>query len=131
MATLEDLRRLSLALPGAHEVVYKGDPWFNVGKKTCALFTRGRAILKLERGHQELLFEVRPQTCAKCKVATGCWSWVELGDLGEGELGELILEAWSQIVPKKVSRPLAEAARGAQQATSHDPEGSGSNLVGS
>ena len=36
-ATLEDLSvALSLALPGAHEVTYKGDPWFNVGKKSSS-----------------------------------------------------------------------------------------------
>jgi hypothetical protein len=109
LATLEDLRRVSLALPGAEEVVYKGDPWFNVGKKTFALFTRGRAILKLDRGHQELLFEVRPETFEKCPVATVYWSWVELGHLDEAELGELVLEAWSQIVPKKVSRAYRAA----------------------
>lgn len=106
MAAVEDLRRLSLALPGAHEVTYKGDPWFNVGKKTFALFTDGRAIMKLDRGHQELLFEVRPETFQKCRVATVYWSWVALEHLDEDELGELVLEAWSQIVPKKVSRPV-------------------------
>ena len=113
MATLADLRRLDLALPGAHEVTYKGEPWFNVGKKTFALFTRGRAILKLDRGHQELLFEVRPETFEKCKVATVFWSWVVLERLDESELAELVLEAWSQIVPKKISRPHLEAAKAA------------------
>lgn len=111
MATLDDLRRLSLALPGAHEVTYKGDPWFNVGRKTFALQVRGRAILKLDKGHQELLFEVRPDTFAKCPVATLYWSYVELSHLDEAELAELVLEAWSQIVPKKISRPVIEAAR--------------------
>jgi hypothetical protein len=113
MASLDDLRRLSLALPGASEVLYRGDPWFNVGRKTFALFVNGRAILKLDRDHQEFLFEVRPQTFQKCKVATAYWSFVALGDLDEAELGELVLEAWAQIVPKKVSRPVLEAARGA------------------
>lgn len=111
MATVEDLRRLSLALPGAHEVTYKGDPWFNVDKKTFALFTDGRAIMKLDRGHQELLFEVRPQTFEKCKVATVHWAWVDLSHLDEAELGELVVEAWSQIVPKKVSRAVLAAAK--------------------
>jgi hypothetical protein len=111
MTSLADLRRLSLALPGAHEVTYKGDPWFNVGRKTFALFIRGRAILKLDRGHQELLFEVRPETFQKCPVATVYWSYVELAHLDEAELAELVREAWAQIVPKKVSRPLLEAAR--------------------
>ncbi|WP_297692841.1 MmcQ/YjbR family DNA-binding protein [Phenylobacterium sp.] len=111
MATLEDLRRLSLALPGAHEVTYKGEPWFNVGKKTFALHSNGRAIMKLDRGHQELLFEVRPETFSKCKVATTHWAYVELDHLDEAELAELVREAWSQIVPKKISRPLLAAAR--------------------
>jgi hypothetical protein len=106
MPTLDDLRRLSLALPGAHEVTYKGDPWFNVGRKTFALYIRGRAILKLDKGHQELLFEVRPETFQKCKVATVHWSYVELDHLDAAELAELVREAWANVVPKKVSRSL-------------------------
>jgi hypothetical protein len=83
-----------------------------VGKKTFALPADDgrRAILKLDRGHQELLFEIRPETFSRCKVATAYWSYVELGDLDEAELSALVLEAWSQIVPKKVSRPLLAAA---------------------
>jgi hypothetical protein len=113
MASLDDLRRLSLALPGAQEITYRGDPWFNVGRKTFALFVNGRAILKLDRAHQELLFEVRPETFSKCKVATAYWSFVELSRLETDELAELVLEAWAQIVPKKVSRPVLEAQKGA------------------
>lgn len=105
-ASVDDLRRLALALPGAHEVTYKGDPWFNVGKKTFALHLRGRAVLKLDKGHQELLFEIRPETFQKCPVATVYWSYVELDHLDETELADLVLEAWSSIVPKNVSKPL-------------------------
>ncbi|WP_296598238.1 MmcQ/YjbR family DNA-binding protein [Phenylobacterium sp.] len=109
MADIDDLRRLALALPGAHEVTYRGNPWFNVGKKTFALEIDGRAILKLDKGHQELLFEIRPETFSKCPVATVYWSYVELSHLDEAELSDLVLEAWAQIVPKKVSRPMLEA----------------------
>lgn len=77
-----------------------------MGKKTFALVQAGRAILKLDRGHQELLFEIRPETFSKCPVATVYWSYVELEHLDEPELDDLVVEAWSQIVPKKVSRPL-------------------------
>ena len=91
-------------------MTYRGNPWFNVGKKTFALVIDGRAILKLEKPHQELLFEIRPETFQKCKVATVYWSYVEIGNLDEAELAALLLEAWVQIVPKKVSRPVVEAA---------------------
>ena len=83
-----------------------------MGRKTFALKWGGRAVLKLDRGHQELLFEIRPETFQKCPVATVFWSYVALEDLDEQELEALVLEAWSQIVPKKVSRPVLEARQG-------------------
>lgn len=105
MASLEDLRRLALALPGAWEDSYRGEPWFQVGKKSFALRSKDRVILKLDREHQHFLFEVRPETFQPCKVGTGgVWSYVVLEDLDEEELADLVLEAWSAIVPKKVSR---------------------------
>lgn len=90
-------------------MTYKGNPWFNVGRKSFALAIDGRVILKLERGHQELLFEIRPETFSKCPVATVYWSYVEIDHLDEAELSDLVLEAWTQIVPKKVSRPVLQA----------------------
>jgi hypothetical protein len=66
-------------------------------------------VLKLDKAHQELLFEIRPETFQKCKVATVFWSYVELSHLDDAELADLVREAWSQIVPKKVSRPVFEA----------------------
>lgn len=82
-----------------------------MGKKTFALHMRGRTILKLDKAHQELLFEIRPETFAKCRVGTGYWSYVELGDLDEAELAALLLEGWASIVPKKISRPMLETAK--------------------
>jgi hypothetical protein len=82
-----------------------------VGKKTFALAIDGRVILKLDKGHQELLFEIRPDTFSKCPVATVYWAYVELAHLDDAELADLVREAWSQIVPKKISRPVLEAAR--------------------
>jgi hypothetical protein len=77
-----------------------------VGKKTFALHWNDRVILKLDKAHQELLFEIRPETFSKCKVATSYWSYVELERLEDEELAHLVREAWSQVVPKKVSRAL-------------------------
>lgn len=93
-------------------MTYKGSPWFNVGKKSFALVWNDRVVLKLDTAHQELLFEIRPETFQPCRVATGHWSFVELGHLDEAELAALVREAWARVVPKKVSRPVLEAARG-------------------
>jgi hypothetical protein len=83
-----------------------------VGKKTFALRWGDRTIMKLDKGHQELLFEVRPETFQKFPMGPSYWSYVELANLDVDELAELVREAWSQVVPKKVSRPVLEAARG-------------------
>ena len=83
-----------------------------MGKKSFALQVNGRTIMKLDRDHQEFLFEVRPEVFSKCRVATVYWSFVALDRLDDDELPGLVLEAWSQVVPKKISRPVLEAAKG-------------------
>ena len=55
---------------------------------------------------------MRPETFQKCPVGTSYWSYVEIADLDEAELADLVREAWSTIVPKKVSRPVLAAAKG-------------------
>jgi hypothetical protein len=54
---------------------------------------------------------VRPETFEKFPVGTGHWSYVELSRLDEAELADLVREAWATVVPKKVSRPVVEAAK--------------------
>ena len=61
-------------------------------------------MLKLDKTHQEFLFEIRPETFQKCAVATAYWSYVVLENLDDAELADLVREAWSTIVPKKLSR---------------------------
>ena len=82
-----------------------------MGKKSFALHWNDRVVLKLDKDHQHLLFEVRPEMFQPCSVGTGVWSYVVLENLDDGELANLVVEAWTSIVPKKVSRPIVEAAR--------------------
>lgn len=111
MATFEDLRAVALGLPLAEEISYRGEPWFNVGRKTFALRWKDRTVLKLDKNHQVFLFEVRPDTFQPCPVATSVWSYVALENLDADELRDLVVEAWTTIVPKKVSRPYLAAPR--------------------
>lgn len=67
-------------------------------------------ILKLDRDHQQFLFEVRPDTFQPCRVGTGgVWSYVTLEDLDADEVADLVREAWAMVVPKKLSRPYLAA----------------------
>jgi len=109
VATWDDIRAVALTLPGAWENDWYGEPLFQVGKKGFVQTWDGRVLMKLEKHHQELLFEARPEGFSPMSAGALRWSWVEIEGLDAGEIAELVLEAWTQIVPKKVSRAFAAA----------------------
>src|ERR1700761_9184509 len=100
MASVEALRAFALALPEAQERTGYGEPDFHFRGKSFALRWQARTIMKLDRAHQELLFEIRPDTFRPYKVATVHWSQVELDQLDDAELKALVFEAWSTVAPK-------------------------------
>ena len=106
MAFFADLKRFGLALPGTEFYLHLGQPALRANKKMFALWWAPdkTTIMKLERHHQQMLFEVRPEVFTRCKVGTGTWSYVDISKLTCGELKSLVTEAWAQVVPKKLSR---------------------------
>ena len=106
MATWDDIRAVALTLPGAWENDWRGNPLFQVGKKGFVQTWDGRVLMKLEKHHQELLFEARPEVFSPMNAGALRWSWVEIAALDAEETRALVIEAWTQIVPKKVSRPF-------------------------
>lgn len=109
MATFADLKRAGLALPGVEFHRHLGQPALRANKKMFALWwpPDKATILKLERHHQTMLFDVRPNVFAPCKVGTGIWSYVNIAKLDRAELMAFVAEAWTQVVPKKLSRAYA------------------------
>src|SRR5438874_13506155 len=104
MATFEDIRRAVAGLPGARESEMLGEPAFKVGRKGFVHVWRGRIMMKLDRDHQELLFEARPDVFAPTRGGGMRWSWINIAALEADEVAVLVREAWTSIVPKKVSR---------------------------
>jgi hypothetical protein len=111
LATWADIRAVALTLPGAWENDWRGNPLFQVGKKGFVQTSNDRVLMKLEKNHQELLFEARPDVFSPMVAGALRWSWVEIEALDAEDVGELVREAWRQIVPKKVSRAYDDAAR--------------------
>ena len=66
--------------------------------------------MKLDKGRQELLFEARPDVFSPMVAGRLRWSWVEIEALDADEVSDLVLEAWTQVVPKKVSRAFRLAS---------------------
>jgi len=97
----------ALALPGVRETTQLGEPCFKVGTKGLVHLWGRRALMKLGRGRQELLFEARPEVFAPFQAGAMRWSLVDMDALEADEVPGLVHEAWTQIVPKKVSRQLS------------------------
>lgn len=106
MATIEDIRRIALALPGAVELRDHGGHWFNVGKKTFVLygFPSARWLFKLPKPRQELLFEARPGVFQPYRAGAMLWSYVDLEQLELDETKSLVTDAWTTIVSNRVAR---------------------------
>jgi len=111
MASAALVRKTALALPGASEVDWYGQPGFNVGKKTfvCCWGKEARWIFKLPAAHQDLLFEVRADVFQPMRTGAMLWSYVEIAALAPKEAKQFVTEAWTTVVPKRISRPYLEA----------------------
>lgn len=106
MASLADIRRVALALPGAVELNDHGGNWFNVGTKTFVVFgfPGRRWIFKLPKPRQELLFEARPDVFQPYRAGAMLWSYVDVDALEPDEVVSLVTDAWAMVAPKKVTR---------------------------
>jgi len=109
VADIDDIRAAALALPGVRELDWHGEPFFQVGSKSFVHRWQGGVFMKLDKAHQELLFEARPEIFTPMIVGAMRWSRVEIEELDAAELAELVREAWTQIVPKKVSKAYASS----------------------
>lgn len=113
MATIDDIRRIALALPGAVELQDHGGNWFNVGKKTFVLygFPSARWLFKLPKPRQELLFEARPDVFQPYRAGAMLWSYVDVAALEPDEVESLVTDAWAEVAPKKVVRTHLQQGR--------------------
>ena len=108
------LKKIALRFPGAEEVWFRGDPWFNVGRKSFALYstTAGKWIFKLPKPQQMMLFDARPQTFTPMRAGLLLWSYVVVENLDTAELTDLLTAAWKTIVTKKVQMLYDSEPRG-------------------
>src|SRR5215469_8916452 len=102
MSNVASLRRIALSLPEAYEQDHFGGPSWRVAKKIFATASpeKNRATLKLGRDQQMILFDVRPDTFSPAVWGALVWTYVELGRIENGELAELVENAWRQVAPK-------------------------------
>jgi hypothetical protein len=106
MITADELRRVALALPEAEERETWGHPTFRVRDKMfAALSDDGRlASVKATREEQAALIAAAPETFGvPAYVGRHGWVSIQLATVDPTALGELMVEAWRQTVPRRLA----------------------------
>ncbi|HWE57557.1 MAG TPA: hypothetical protein VG435_18775 [Acidimicrobiales bacterium] len=106
MATTAEVRDLALTLPRSYEALVRDNVKFRVGRLVYLAFSRdeqtmGFAFPKEER---EGLVASDPQTYSMPSKGDMRYNWVHarIGALGSVEMRELVVHAWTMVVPKRV-----------------------------
>ena len=108
MVTVDDVRALAKTLPRSYEVLVRDRVKFRVGSIVYVAFsqdeqTMGFAFPKEERA---ALVAAEPAKFALPPTSDMRFNWVmvRLAEIDVAEMTELVLAAWTMVVPKKVSR---------------------------
>jgi hypothetical protein len=110
---LPKLRKVSLALPEAHEVEAWGEPTFRVKNKLFAMYAadgnhhgsgRSSVWIKATKENQALMLSAQPDKFFKPPyVGPSGWIGVYLDRSPDwDEVGELLRDAWRMTAPKKL-----------------------------
>ena len=112
MATFEDVRRISLALPEADEHVTWGtDVNFRVANKMFAIGGEGSdgVSIKASLETQAELLDMDPETFQKSAyVGRFGWVTVDLARVDPGLLESLLRQAWRRTAPKRLAATLED-----------------------
>jgi hypothetical protein len=102
------LKRVALALPGAVEVVDRHGHWFNIGKKSFALYgmNGNRWILRLPKDQVRMLCEADPDVFSPMIAGALLWAYVDVTKLDAKALHGYMTAAWRYTAPKKLQAQL-------------------------
>ena len=108
MVTVDDVRELAETLPRSYEVLVRDRVKFRVGSIVYVAFSQdeqemGFAFPKEERA---ALVAAEPAKFALPPTSDMRFNWVmvRLAEIDVAEMTELVLAAWTMVVPKKVAR---------------------------
>jgi hypothetical protein len=108
MATVDDVRRVALSLPGTTEHLIRDRVKFRVGRLVYVAFSRDETLMgfAFPREQRLALVESEPDTFRLPPPADMRYNWVDarLAVLDTEEMTELVTDAWTMVVPKYVAR---------------------------
>jgi hypothetical protein len=112
LVTVEDVRSVAMALPRTTEALVRGRVKFRVGSIVFAAFSRDETLMgfAFPKDEREWLVGTEPEKFLMPGEADLRFNWVvvRLAAIDVAEMRGLVIDAWSMVVPKRVSTPYRE-----------------------
>ncbi len=107
VATVDDARRIAATLPRSYEAVVRGRLKFRVGQLVYVAFSADERVMgfAFPKEQRQALVAGEPEKFAMPSTSDLRYHWVTafLDALDIEELTEIVIEAWTMVVPKKVA----------------------------
>ncbi|HEU5045039.1 MAG TPA: MmcQ/YjbR family DNA-binding protein [Nocardioidaceae bacterium] len=115
MVTVEDVRRVALGLPGTTEHLIRDRVKFRVKRLVYVAFSRDETVMGFgfPKEARASLVEGEPGKFLLPPVSDLRYNWVDvrMAELGVQEMTELVTDAWTMVVPKRVAREYFDTHR--------------------
>jgi hypothetical protein len=107
MVTIDDVRELASGLPRSTEAFVRGRVKFRVGRIVYLAFSRDQTLMgfAFPKEEREWLVGTEPEKFLMPRPSDLRYNWVvvRLAAIDEDEMRDLVIEAWSMVVPRRLS----------------------------
>jgi hypothetical protein len=107
MATIEDVRRVALTLPRSYEALVRDRVKFRVGSIVYLAFSHDETLMgfAFPKEERQALVAAEPEKFQMPEQSDLRYHWVvaRLAAIDEGEIAEIVIDAWTMVVPKSVA----------------------------
>jgi hypothetical protein len=105
--TIDDVRELASGLPRSSEAFVRGRVKFRVGRIVYLAFSRDQTLMgfAFPKEEREWLVGTEPEKFLMPRASDLRYNWVvvRLAEIDQDELRDLVIEAWSMVVPRRLS----------------------------
>jgi hypothetical protein len=113
VVTLADVRALALTLPRTSEAFVRGRVKFRVGRIVYLSFSRDETLMGFAFPKEERVWLVgtEPEKFLMPRDSDLRYNWVvvRLAAIDEEEMRGVVVDAWSMVVPKRVSAAYVDS----------------------
>lgn len=111
MITVDEVRRITSALPRSYEVVVRDQIKFRVGQLVYVAFSRDETVMGVAFPKEEraAMVDAEPDKFMLPRKSDMRYNWIDvrLDAIDLEELRELVIDGWRMCVPKKVSESVS------------------------